>query len=169
MNRNKLSLLLAIVTILSTGLPASAEFAPGDVNLVGIGVGLLTNLINPPHRAAEINAELELKKARMANEMEIEREKMRIAATADKVSPVLNKWGVARVGCAPGVVFINGLDPNANTVCVQPNQAMTPGYYTYNNDHGVLLRNISTVPRTTPNNSAITRLTATGNTSGKGF
>jgi hypothetical protein len=169
MNRNKLSLLLAIVTILSTGLPASAEFAPGDVNLVGIGVGLLTNLINPPHRAAEINADLELKKARMAADVEIEREKMRIAATADKVSPVLNKWGVARVGCAPGVVFINGLDPNANTVCVQPNQAMTPGYYTYNNEHGVLLRNISTAPRTTPNNSAITKLTATGNTNGKGF
>ncbi len=171
MNRNKLSLVLAIVTILSTGLPASAELAPGDVNLIGIGVGLLNNLFNPPHRAAEINADLELKKAKINAEAEIEREKLRIAATADKVSPVLNKWGVARVGCTPGVVFINGLDPNANTVCVQPNQAMTPGYYTYNNDV-VLRRDISTVPRTTPttpNNSVITRLTATGNTSGKGF
>ena len=172
MNRNKLSLLLAILTILSTGLPASAQLGPGEVNLIGIGVNLLTNILNPPHRAAEINAEVELKKAKMAADVDIEREKLRIEATADRVSPVLNKWGVARVGCTPGVVFINGLDPNANTVCVQPNQVMTPGYYTYNNEHGVLSRNISTVPPTTPttpNNSVITRLTTTGNTSGKGF
>jgi hypothetical protein len=172
MNRNKLSLLLAIITILSTGLPASAQLTSGDINLINIGVGLFNSIINPPHRAAEINAEVELKKAKMAADVDIEREKLRIEATADKVGPVLNKWGVARVGCTPGVVFINGLDPNANTVCVQPNQVITPGYYTYNNQHGVLSRNISTVPRTTPtppNNSVMTRLNTPGNTSGKGF
>jgi hypothetical protein len=169
MNRNKISLLLAIVTIFSTGLPASAEMAPGDINLIGIGVGLLTNLLNPPHRSAEINAELELKKARMAAEVDIERERMRIAATADKVSPILNKWGVARVNCAPGLVFINGIDPNANTVCVQPNQTMTPGYYTYNNEQGVLLRNSGTVTRSTQTSPATTKLTSIGNVHNKGF
>jgi hypothetical protein len=169
MNRNKLSLLLAIVTILSTGLPASAELAPGDVNLISIGVGLLTNLINPPHRAAEINAEVEMKRMRMAADVDLEREKLRIAATADKVSPVLNKWGVARANCAPGLVFINGIDPNANTVCVQPTQAMTPGYYTYNNEQGVLVRTSSTATRPTQNNQATTKLTATGDTTSKGF
>jgi hypothetical protein len=169
MNRNKLSLLLAIVTILSTGLPASAELAPGDVNLISIGVGLLTNLLNPPHRAAEINAEVEMKRMRMAADVDIEREKLRIAATADKVSPVLTKWGVARANCAPGLVFINGIDPNANTVCVQPNQAMTPGYYTYNNEQGVLVRTSSTVNRPTQNNQATTKLTATGDANNKGF
>jgi hypothetical protein len=169
MNRNKLSLLLAIFTILSTGLPASAELAPGDVNLISIGVGLLTNLLNPPHRAAEINAEVEMKRMRMAADVDIEREKLRIAATADKVSPILTKWGVARANCAPGLVFINGIDPNANTVCVQPNQAMTPGYYTYNNEQGVLVRTSSTVTRPTQNNQATTKLTATGDTTNKGF
>jgi hypothetical protein len=169
MNRNKLSLLLAIVTICSTGLPASAELTPGEVNLIGIGAGLLTSILNPPHRTAEINAELELKKARMNADVDIERERMRIAATADKVSPILNKWGVARANCAPGLVFINGIDPNANTVCVQPNQTMTPGYYTYNNEQGVLLRNSGTVTRSTQPSSATTKLTSIGKVHHKGF
>ena len=169
MNRNQLSLLVAIVTILSTGLPASAELAPGDVNLIGIGVGFLTNLINPPHRAAEINAEVELRKAKMSVDVEIEREKLRIAATADKVSPVLTKWGVARANCAPGLVFINGIDTNGNTVCVQPTQTITAGYYTYNNEQGVLLRTNSTVARPTQTERATTKFTATGNTTDKGF
>jgi hypothetical protein len=169
MNCNKLSLLVAIVTILSTGLPASAELAPGDINLIGIGVGFLNNLINPPHRAAEINAEVELRKAKMAADIDIEREKLRIAATADKVSPILTKWGVARTNCAPGLVFINGIDANANTVCVQPNPTITPGYYTYNHAQGLLFRTIGTVTRPSQNNSAPTRLTATGSTTDKGF
>ena len=177
MNRNKLSLLLAITTILSTGLPASAELTPGDVNLIGIGVGLLTNLINPPHRAAEINAEVELKRIKMAADVDIEREKLRIAATADRVSPVLNKWGVARANCAPGLVFINGIDTNANTVCVQPNQAITPGYYTYNHEQSVLIRTSSTVTSPAPTDRpggalrdpVITKLTATGNAPDNGF
>ncbi len=169
MNRNKLSLLLAIVTILSTGLPASAQLGPGEVNLIGIGVNFLTNLINPPHRTAEINADVEMRKAKMAADIDMEREKLRIAATADRVSPVLSKWGVTRVDCAPELVFITGIDPNANTVCIQPNQTFTPGYYTYNQQQGVLSRTISTVPRPSQNNPAPTSLTATKNINGKGF
>jgi hypothetical protein len=169
MNRNKLSLLLAIVTILSTGLPAAAELGPGEVNLIGIGVNFLTNLINPPHRAAEINADVEMRKAKMVADIEIEREKLRIAATADRVSPVLNKWGVARTNCAPGLVVINGIDANANAVCVKPNQTIAPGYYTYNQEQNVLLRTSGTVTRPSQNNSDRTRLTATENTTDKGF
>lgn len=174
MKRNQLSLLVAIVTILSTGLPASAELAPGDINLIGIGVGFITNLLNPPHRAAEINADVEMKKAKMVADIEIEREKLRIAATADKVSPVLTKWGVARANCAPGLAFINGIDANANTVCVQPNQKITPGYYTYNHERGELSRTVSTVTPPTQNNLAptspdLTKFTATGSIPNKGF
>jgi hypothetical protein len=154
MNRHKFSLLLAIstslVTNLATGLPASAELSSGDVNLIGIGAGLITNLLNPPHRTAEINAELELKKAKLAADVEIEREKLRIAAAADKVSPILNKWGVARASCEPGAVFINGIEANANTICVKPSKEITPGYYTYNQEKGVLLRTSSTTAPTTP-------------------
>jgi hypothetical protein len=177
MNRNKLSLLLAIVTILSTGLPASAELAPGDVNLIGIGVGFLTNLLNPPHRAAEINADVEMKRIRMAADVDIEREKLRIAAAADRVSPILTKWGVARANCAPGLVFINGIDANANTVCIQPNRTFTPGYYTYNHERAVLSRTSSTVTSPTQfdrlggalSDRATTNLTAIGNTTDKSF
>ena len=169
MNRNKLSLLLAIVTLLSTGLPASAQLGPGEVNLIGIGVNFLTNLINPPHRTAEINADVEMRKAKMAADIEIEREKLRIAATADRVSPVLNKWGVARTNCAPGLVVINGIDANANAVCVKPNQTISPGYYTYNQEQNVLLRTSGTVTRPSQNNPASTTLTATENISDKGF
>lgn len=169
MNRNKLSLLLAIVTTLSTSLPASAELAPGDINLIGIGVGFLTNLLNPPHRAAEINADVEMKKAKMSADIEIEREKLRIAATADRVSPVLAKWGFTRANCAPELVFITGIDGNANTVCIQPNQKFTPGYYTYNHEQELFSRTISTVNRPSQNNPAPTSLTATRNISSKGF
>jgi hypothetical protein len=169
MNRSKLSLLLAIATILSTGLPASAELAPGDVNLIGIGVGFLTNLLNPPHRAAEINADVEMKRIRMAADVDIEREKLRIAAAADRVSPILTKWGVARANCAPGLVFINGIDANANTVCIQPNRTFTPGYYTYNHEQAVLSRTSGTVTRPAQLDRATSKLTALENTTDKSF
>jgi hypothetical protein len=170
MNRNKFSLLLAIatslVTNLATSLPASAELSAGDVNLIGIGAGLITNLLNPPHRTAEINADVELKKAKLAADVEIEREKLRIAAAADKISPILTKWGVARVSCAPGVVFINGIEANANTICVKPGKDITPGYYTYNHEKGVLLRTSSAnIPAT----SSIPTPAVNVNNAKKGF
>jgi hypothetical protein len=173
MNRNKFSLLLAIVTSLATnlvtGLPASAELSSGDVNLIGIGAGLITNLLNPPHRTAEINAEVELKKAKLAADVEIEREKLRLAATADKVGPILNKWGVARVSCAPELVFINGIEANANTICVKPTKDLTPGYYTYNQEKGVLLRTSSANAPTTLIVPTPAKLTEDGNITQKGF
>ena len=101
-------------------------------------------------------------------EMELERERMRIAANqaADKVAPVLNQLGVSRTSCAPGLVFINGID--ANTVCVQPTVALAPGYYTYDRDRQILIRN-STTSQTTQVIRSTTILTNNGSNRSKGF
>ncbi len=102
-----------------------------QVDLIGVGANIINSLINPPSRAAEINADAEVKKAKIAAEAEITKEKLRIEASksADRVTPVLDKWGVTRVACGPGLVFVNGI--TTDTVCIQPNQSMSAGYYTY--------------------------------------
>jgi uncharacterized membrane protein YgaE (UPF0421/DUF939 family) len=148
MNRNHLSLLVATIAILTASLPASAQQSPGEVNLVGVGVSILSNIFNPPSRSAEIAADTEVKKAKIKAEMEIEKEKLRIAASAntDSVTPILKGWGVDRVNCAPGLVFINGV--GANTICVQPSTALAAGYYSYDKEKGRLLRTSSTASQT---------------------
>jgi hypothetical protein len=166
MHWNKLSLLICatVLSTLSIGRPASAQvLQSGDVNLIGIGASLLNNILYPPYRGTEIQAEAEVRKAKIAAEMELERERMRIAAAqaADKVAPILDRWGVNRISCAPGLVFINGID--ANTVCIQPTVAIAPGYYTYDRDRQILLRN-STTSQTTQ----IIRSTTILNTNGSG-
>lgn len=165
MNRHKLSLLLAIAMTLATSLPASAQMSSGEINLIGIGASLLNSIINPPHREAEIKADTEIRKAKIAAEAEITKEKLRIAA--DTVTPLLNQWGVNRIGCAPGMVFINGIDPN--TVCVQPNGAMSAGHYTYNNTKSQLFRTSGTVSQTTQTTSTTLGVTTAGNTNRNGF
>jgi hypothetical protein len=107
---------------------------------IGIA-GLINSIINPPHRAAQISAETEIQKAKIAAQVQVEVERMRLAASADKVAPILDRWGVIRVTCTPGAVFINDLGNNSNTVCIKPNQAIAAGYYTYDGQRGVLLRN----------------------------
>jgi hypothetical protein len=158
MNRNQLSLLLAIVTTLSTSLPASAQLSSGDVNLIGIGAGILTGILNPPHRATEILADAEVKKAKIAAEMELERERLRIAASRaeDKVTPVLKQWGVNRVICAPGLVFLNGIDGISNTICIQPTQSISAGYYTYDSTKRQLLRTSNTIEQNIPTSPSTT-------------
>lgn len=165
MSRTKLSLLVAIVTTLSISLPASAQLSSSEVNLISVGASIVNSLFNPPHRDAEIKADAEIKKAKIAAETEIEKEKLRIAA--DKVTPLLGKWGVARVSCTPGLVFINGID--ADTVCIQPNPTITAGYYTYNREKSQLLRNTSTISQTTQSVGTTTRVTATERHSDKSF
>lgn len=149
MNRNHLSLLAVCITILTTSLPASAQQSVGEVNLIGVGVSILSNIFNPPTRSAEIAADAEVKKAKINAEMEIEKEKLRIAAskTTDSVTPMLKGWGVSQVSCAPGLVFINGV--GANTVCVRPSTALAAGYYSYDKEKGQLLRTSSTASQTT--------------------
>jgi hypothetical protein len=159
----KLSLLV-ITTLLATSLPAYAQPAGGEAqstDLIGAGVSLIKNLLDPPSRKAEISADTELKKAKIAAEAEITKEKMRLEATkaadadakkekekseleaknADKVTPMLTQWGVSRVSCAPGLVFISGL--GNDTVCLQPSPSMGAGAYTYDNAKKQLVRTSS--------------------------
>jgi hypothetical protein len=108
--------------------------------LIGVGASIINNLINPPTRSAEISADAEVKKAKIAAEAEIAKEKLRIEAgkSTDRVTPVLNQWGVARVACAPGLAFVNGI--TTDTVCIQPSNSMPAGYYTYDSAKQQLLR-----------------------------
>jgi hypothetical protein len=139
--------LITIATILATGLSsvdrASAQATPGSIDIFGLGATIINGLINPPSRPAEILADTELKKAKIAAETEIAKEKMRLEATknTDRVTPVLNQWGVARVACAQGLVFINGI--TTDTVCIQPSTAMASGYYTYDSAKQRLIRDNS--------------------------
>jgi hypothetical protein len=161
--------LLALTTILATSLPTYAQdqsssttqptsttqststtqtnsvAQTGSTDLIGVGVNIINSLINPPSRSAEINADAEVRKAKIAADAEIAKEKLRIEASksTDRVTPVLNQWGVARVACAPGLVFINGI--TTDTVCLQPSAAMTAGYYTYDSTKQQLVRTSANV------------------------
>jgi hypothetical protein len=159
MRQAKLSLLV-ITAILATSLPTHAQQISGEVqstDLIGAGVSLIKNLLDPPSRKAEITADTELKKAKIAAEAEITKEKMRLEATkaadaeakkeksqieasknADKVTPLLTQWGVSRANCAPGLVFISGL--GSDTVCIQPSPTMGAGAYTYDSAKQQLVR-----------------------------
>jgi hypothetical protein len=114
-----------------------------STDFISGGITLLNNLLNPPHRSAEINADTEIRKAKIAAEAEIAKERMRIEASRnmDRVTPVLNQWGVARTNCAPGLVFINGL--TTDTVCIQPSQTIAAGYYDYDSARQQLIKTIS--------------------------
>jgi hypothetical protein len=143
MRQIKLSLLV-LTTILATSLSihadrASAQEAPPQVDLIGVGAQLLNGLLNPPSRTAEINGEVEVRKAKIAADAEIQKEKLRIEAskTTDKVTPILNQWNVARIPCGSGVVVINiGND----TVCIQPDGKTPAGYYTFDSAKQKLVR-----------------------------
>jgi hypothetical protein len=159
MRQAKLSLLVITTIILATSLPTHAQPAgeAQSTDLIGAGVSLIKNLLDPPSRKAEITADTELKKAKIAAEAEVTKEKLRIEATkaadaeakkeksqleatknADKVTPLLTQWGVSRVNCAPGLVFISGL--GSDTVCIQPSPSMGAGAYTYDSAKQQLVR-----------------------------
>ena len=184
MRQAKLSLLV-ITAILATSLPTHAQPAGGEMqstDLIGAGVSLIKNLLDPPSRKAEITADTELKKAKIAAEAEVTKEKLRIEATkaadaeakkeksqleatknADKVTPLLTQWGVSRVNCAPGLVFISGL--GSDTVCIQPSPSMGAGAYTYDNAKQQLVRSGGTT--STASNSSGTATTNSSVTSEK--
>ncbi len=157
MRQIKVSLLI-LTTIFVGTLPATATEGhspqqPGSptnliaqatqTDLIGVGASIINSLLNPPSRAAEINADAEVKKAKIAADAEIVKEKLRIEASksTDRVTPVLDKWGVTRVACAPGLVFVNGI--TTDTVCIQPDKNMSAGYYTYDSAKQQLVRNSS--------------------------
>ena len=149
---------LLVLIILAVGLPASAQNQPptadalvaqaSPTDLIGVGVSIINSLINPPGRAAEINAETEVKKAKIAADAEVAKEKLRLEASksTDRITPVLDKWGVVRIACAPGLVFINGI--TTDTVCIEPNKNMSAGYYTYDGVKQQLVKNSNNVQTT---------------------
>jgi hypothetical protein len=123
--------------------PAQSQSFAGQspsFDLVRAGVSVFTSLINPPHRADEIRAEGEVKKAKINAQMELDREKMRIEASRsiDRAAPVLVQWGATRVPCTPGVVFVNGI--TADTVCINPSNSIPSGYYSYSAGNNLLVR-----------------------------
>lgn len=152
MRQLKLSLLI-LTTILAVSSPTYAQDQqstgqnsggqPSTTDLIGVGASIINNLINPPSRSAEINADAEVRKAKIAAEADIVKEKLRIEASknTDRVTPVLNQWGVSRVACGPGLVFVNGI--TTDTVCIQPSNSMAAGYYTYDSAKQQLVRNHS--------------------------
>jgi hypothetical protein len=164
MHKTRLSILI-ISTFLTASLPASARNLSVAVDqhpalnttliaqatstdLISVGATLLNSLINPPSRSAEINADAEVRKAKIAADAEIAKEKLRIEASksTDRVTPVLNQWGVARVSCAPGLVFINGI--TTDTVCIQPSQDILSGYYNYDSAKQQLVRTNNNIQTT---------------------
>jgi hypothetical protein len=153
MRQIKLSLLI-LTTILAVSLPAYAEdrsssattiAQANSTDLITVGASIINGLINPPSRSAEITADAEVRKAKIAAEAEISKEKLRIEASkrTDRVTPVLNQWGVAQVACAPDLVFINGI--TSDTICIQPTSTMTAGYYTYDSAKQQLVRNSANI------------------------
>ena len=198
MHQTKLSLLI-LTALLTTSLPAYANQPSAaqletqmpktnlvaqtatTTDLIGVGATLINNWINPPSRSAQINADAEVKKAKIAADTEIAKEKLRIEAgqSADTTTPLLNQWGVARVNCAPGLVFINGI--TTDTVCIQPSVAMRAGSYTYDRDRDQLIR-IKDSNAVITNNPQVNRATSivnvqrvrttqstTGSSTGEGF
>lgn len=147
--------LLTLTTILAISLSAQAESSVAQTtntgDLIGAGASIINGLLNPPSRSAEINADAEVKKAKIAAEAEVTKEKLRIEATknTDRVTPVLNQWGVSRVACGQGLVFINGI--TTDTVCIKPSNAMAAGYYTYDSAKQQLVRDNSSSVQTNNN------------------
>jgi hypothetical protein len=146
MRQIKFSLLI-LTTILATSLSisadrASAQQTPVQLDLLGAGVQLFTNLINGD--PAKTAAAAEVRKAEIAAKAEVEKERMRIEAnkSTDTLTPVLNKWGVAKIPCGAGVVVINiGTD----TVCIQPDGKTPSGYYTFDSAKQKLVRSNSNI------------------------
>jgi hypothetical protein len=111
---------------------------------------VITTILSPPHRTTEITAHADIEKERLRQQADVE--KAKIAAEAarniDRVSPILARWGVTRVACAPGAVFINGL--NIDTVCINPINAIAAGYYNYSPERNLLVRlEVKNVPSPT--------------------
>jgi hypothetical protein len=127
----------------STSSTSSLSFSSSDI--LGAGLSIINNLLNPPSRSTQIKADAEVLKAKIIADAEVTKERLRLEASrnTDRVTPVLNQWGVARINCAPGLVFVNGI--TTDTVCVQPNASMTPGYYTYDSTKQQLIRTSSSV------------------------
>jgi hypothetical protein len=175
-------LILILTALLTTSLPAYANQPSAarleaqipktnlvaqtatTTDLIGVGATIINSWINPPSRSAEITADAEVKKAKIAADADIAKEKLRLEASknADRVTPVLEQWGVTRTNCAPDAVFINGI--TTDTICVQPSTSLTAGYYTYDRTKQQLVRTSNNVQ--TVQNVQTTRVSTSGRDNG---
>jgi hypothetical protein len=101
---------------------------------------VINGILSPPHRKDEITANANVEMEKLRQNAIIEKAKITAEAgkTVDRVAPILTQWGVNRVNCAPGVVFINGL--STGTVCLNPTASIPAGYYNYSSDRQQLVR-----------------------------
>jgi hypothetical protein len=132
----KFYLISLLISTSSIGM--SAPVSASEVRIdFGTAIG---TLFNPPHRAVQTQADAEVaqERARQAAGIEQVRIETQAAKNIDRVAPILFKWGVARISCAPDAVFINGI--SNNTVCIAPSDRIAAGYYTYNANREQLVR-----------------------------
>jgi hypothetical protein len=125
---------LISVISLTTSYPACAQEIRIDIS------NIITTILSPPHRMTEITAHADIEKERLRQQADVEKAKIAAEATRniDRVSPILARWGVNRVACTPGSVFINGL--SIDTVCINPINAVTAGYYNYSPEQNPSIR-----------------------------
>jgi hypothetical protein len=149
--------LLGLAIALSTNLPAQSQEIRIDFGTV---FNVISNIVNPPHRAAQEQADAAVAKEKVRQAAEIAKVKSEIQANqnTDKAAPVFAKWGVERMSCAPDAVVINGI--SSDSVCIKPNDRISAGYYTYDSVRHQLVRT-STNTATSSQNSdgAVTRKT----------
>lgn len=147
--------LLGVAIVLGINFPVNAQEVRIDFSTV---FNVINNVFNPPHRAAQEKADAAVAKEKARQEADIAKVRSETQAQArkniDRAAPVITKWGVERVSCAPGVVAINGI--SADTVCIKPNDRISAGYYTYDPTRQQLVRTntdtaTSTTDRTTSN------------------
>jgi hypothetical protein len=142
--------LLVLAITLSCNLPASAQEIRVDFATVFTLVG---NIFNPSYRSTQATADAEIAKERARQAAAIEKLKIELQANknVDRAAPVVKKWGVERINCAPGAVFINGVI--AETVCIKPNDRISAGYYTYDATRLQLVRTSGNTATNTPQSS----------------
>jgi DNA-directed RNA polymerase len=129
--------LLVSASLLGINSPASADEIRIDFGTV---FNVINNVFNPPHRAAQEQADAAVAKEKARQEAEIAKVRTETQASknVDRAAPVITKWGVERVSCAPGAVFINGV--SADTICIKPSEQISAGYYTYDSTRKQLVR-----------------------------
>ncbi|MFM2061134.1 MAG: hypothetical protein RLZZ507_804 [Cyanobacteriota bacterium] len=130
----------AMVEVANINAQASTKVASiqtnGSVNqtLIQAGAGLLSTIIAPPSRPAEINADVE--KARIAADLEkakiaAEIERQRIAAAnADPGLTLLQNWGLTATGC--NNVGIVSITIDNRQYCAFATNWLSVGQYVYN-------------------------------------
>jgi Skp family chaperone for outer membrane proteins len=83
--------LLVVAIVLGIGFPAHSQEVRIDFGTV---FNVISNIINPPHRAAQEQADAAVAKEKARQAAEIAKVRTELQANKDKVAPVVAKWGV---------------------------------------------------------------------------